>query len=80
MIRVAKRAMKVILSDANVSDEELMTAITGAESLLTSRPLTYQKANTNGDVPLTRNHSLHGQMGGTFSPETVDHTAFNPKK
>eukprot|EP00112_Aurelia_sp_Birch-Aquarium-sp1_P012313 Seg259.12 transcript_id=Seg259.12/GoldUCD/mRNA.D3Y31 product="hypothetical protein" protein_id=Seg259.12/GoldUCD/D3Y31 len=34
MIKAAKRALKGILTDPNVSDEELMTAIIGAESLL----------------------------------------------
>ena len=58
MIKAAKRALKAILTDANVSDEELMNAITGAESLLNSRPLTYQTANADNDVPLTPNHGL----------------------
>ena len=62
MIKAVKRALKGILTNANVSDEELMTAITGAESLLNSRPLTYQTANVEDDVPLTPNHFLHGQM------------------
>ena len=73
-------ALKAILTDANVSDEELMTAITGAESLLNSRPLKYQTANVDDDVPLTPNHFLHGQMGGSFAPETVDQTTFSPRK
>ena len=80
MIKAAKRALKAILMNANVSDEELMTAITGAESLLNSRPLTYQTANVDDDVPLTPNHFLHGQMGGSFAPETVDQTTFSPRK
>jgi len=65
MIKAAKRAIMAILSKANVTDEELMTAFTGAEVL---RPLTYQSAHPN-DVPLTPNHFLHGQIGGIFAPE-----------
>ena len=80
MIKAAKRAMAAILTNANVTDEELMTAITGAESLLNSRPLTYQAANVEDDVPLTPNHFLHGQMGGEFAPVSVDHTTFSPTK
>ena len=80
MIKAAKRALKAILTEASVSDEELMTAITGAESLLNSRPLTYQTANVDDDVPLTPNHFLHGQIGGRFAPDTVDETAFSPRK
>ena len=49
-----------------------MTAFTGAEALINSRPLTYQSANPSDDVPLTPNHFLHGQIGGQFAPESVD--------
>ena len=80
MIKAPKCAVKAILADANVSDEELMTAITGAEALLNSRPLTYQTANVDDDVPFTPNHFLHGQMGGSFAPESVDQTTFSPRK
>ena len=80
MIKAAKRAIHAILGNADITDEELTTAFTGAEALLNSRPLTYQSANPEDDVPLTPNHFLFGQIGGQFAPESVDHTAFNPKK
>ena len=41
MIRAAKRAVNAVLGNADVTDEELTTAFTGAEALLNSRPLTY---------------------------------------
>ena len=63
MIKAAKRAIFAILGSADVNDEELMTAFTGAEALINSRPLTYQSANPSDDVPLTPNHFLHGQIG-----------------
>lgn len=69
-----------MIGSADVTDEELMTAFAGAEALINSRPLTYQSANPNDDVPLTPNHFLHGQVGGLFEPETVDTTKFNPRK
>jgi hypothetical protein len=80
MIKAAKKAIKAILENADVSDEELVSAIAGAEGLINSRPLTYQSANASDVVPLTPNHFLHGQMGGQFAPETVDSTSFNPRK
>ena len=80
MIKAAKRGIHAILGNADITDEELTTAFTGAEALLNSRPLTYQSANPEDDVPLTPNHFLFGQIGGQFAPESVDHTAFNPKK
>ena len=80
MIKGAKRAVYAILGNADITDEELMTAFTGAEGFLNSRPLTYQSAYPENDVPLTPNHFLFGQVGGQFAPESVDETTFNPKK
>ena len=80
MIKGAKRAIYAILSNADITDEELMTAFTGAEALLNSRPLTYQSANPEDDVPLTPNHFLFGQVRGQFAPESVDETTLNAKK
>jgi len=80
MIKSAKRAIMAILKDADVNDEELMTAFTGAEALINSRPLTYQSAEVKDSLPLTPNHFLHGQMGGQFAPEEIDEVTFNPKK
>ena len=53
LIKSAKKAIKAILGDADVTDEELHTAICGAERLLNSRPITY--ANSG---PMTFRHSL----------------------
>ena len=80
MIKSAKRAINAILGQADITNEELMTAIIGAEGLINSRPLTYQSANHEDDVPLTPNHFLHGQAGGQFAPTTVDETQFSPRK
>ena len=75
MIKAAKRAIHAILGNADITDEELTTTFTGAEALLT-----YQSASPEDDVPLTPNHSVFGQIGRQFAPESEDHTAFNPKK
>ena len=56
MIKSAKKAIKVILGKADTNDEELTTAMIGAEGLINSRPLTYQSANPADDIPLTPNH------------------------
>ena len=41
MIKSAKKAIRGVIGNAEVTDEELLTAICGAESLLNSRPITY---------------------------------------
>ena len=74
MIKGAKRAVHAILGNADIRDEQLMSAFTGAEALLNSRPLTYQSANPEDNMP------LFGQVGRQFAPESVDETTFNPKK
>ena len=57
-----------ILGNADVTDEELMTAFTEAEGLINSRPLTHQSADLEDDIPPTSNHLIHGQIGGRFAP------------
>ena len=80
MVKSAKKAIKAILGQADINDEELMTAIVGAEGLINSRPLTYQSANHADDVPLTPNHFLQGQIGGQFAPMSVDETQYSSRK
>ena len=72
MIKFAKKAIYGIMSKGNVNDEELVTAITGAEALINSRSLTYQSSNPDNDAPLTPNHFLYGQVGGEFALESVN--------
>jgi hypothetical protein len=81
LIKSAKKAIRAILGDADVNDEELHTAICRAERLMNSRPLTYVSSDHNDLSPLTPNHFLTGQLGGPFAPEALDETeAYNPKK
>ena len=80
MIKAAKKAIYVILGAADITDEELLSAIVGAEGLINSRPLTYQSADPTDLIPLTLNHFLHGQIRGCFAPDCVDSVAFNPRR
>ena len=63
-----------------MTDEELLSAFVGSEGLINSRPLTYQSADPNDNVPLTPNHLLLGQLGGFFAPESPIENCFNPRK
>ena len=80
MIKAAKKAIYGILSKADVTDEELVTAMVGAEDLINSRPINYQSSNIKDDIPITPNHFLFGRAGGQFAPESVDENDFNPRK
>ena len=71
MIKAAKKATYAILSSADITDEELLSAVVGAEGLINSRPLTYQSSSPTDLTPLTPNHFLHGQLGGRFAPDSV---------
>ena len=81
LIKSAKKAIKVILGDADVTEEELHTAICGAERLLNSRPITYVSSDPNDLSPLTPSHFLVGEIGGPFAPEALDREqTCNPRK
>ena len=80
LVKSAKRAIRAVLKDAAVTDEELVTCFTGVEGILNSRPLTYQTSHPSDDVPLTPNHFLHGQAGGSFAPPATDSTGYNPQR
>ena len=81
LIKSAKKAIQAILGNADITDEELHTAICGAERLLNSRPITFVSSDSNDLEPLTPNHFLVGQLGGKFAPEVMDQEEiFNPRK
>ena len=80
MISAAKRAIYGFLSQADITDEELLTAFRGGEDLINSRPLTYQTADSKDDTPLMLNQLLYGLAGEDFSPDSVDTECYNLNK
>ena len=80
MIKAAKRAASNILGNADITDEELHTAFTGAESLFNECPLTYQSTDIKDIMPLTPNYFLFGQISGEFASESVKAEDYHPKK
>jgi len=62
------KATYAVVRDRYLTDEELITVFAGMESLLNSRPLTYQRSDPRDSVLMTPNHFLHSQMGGQFAP------------
>ena len=63
MIKAAKKAIYAILNCADITDEELLSAVVGAEGLMNSQPLTYQSTNPTDLSPLMPNHFFCGQFG-----------------
>ena len=43
-----------VLNKVDLTDEELITAIVGAEGLINSRPITYQSSNVDDAVTHTK--------------------------
>ncbi len=81
LIKSAKKAIKIILCDADIRDEELHTAICGTEHMVNFRQIPYVSADPNDLVPLTPNHLIVGQIGGRFASEAVDkENVYNPTK
>ena len=77
MIKSAKRAIMVILSNADVKDEELMTAFCGAEAMVNSRSLMYQSADIKDNVYISYTKPLLTWSNGrTFCPRTTDEIDF----
>ena len=64
LIKAARRYMFHVLSNSDLADEELMTAMAGDEGLMNSRPITYQSFIEDDPEPLTLNHFLFNQVGG----------------
>ena len=71
VVKAKKHAMMATLSQANLTDEELVTATVSAEGLLNSRPLTAVRIDVDDAAPLTPMHFLDGQCELTLPLEEV---------
>ena len=79
LVKVAKKTLKAIVGNAGLTDDELQTAIKEVETLLNSRPLTYEGTDPRDEPVLTPNHFLIGQLGGQLAPQLTDDLTFNPR-
>lgn len=80
MIKSTKRALRAILGEARLTDEELLTAVTEVEGLLNSRPLSYSSGDPKDSPVLTPNHFIIGNAGGQLAPRILEEQAVNPRQ
>ena len=78
-IKSAKPAVYDQFKSPEINDGELLSAFADAESLIYSRPLTYQSADAPVVSPITPNHFLLGQLGGQFTPEVEERMYYGVK-
>ncbi|XP_074643958.1 uncharacterized protein LOC141900806 [Tubulanus polymorphus] len=75
LVKSSKRVLKQILKGQLVIDSVLRTALIETESVINSRPLTYNSTDPNDFTAITPNHFLHG------GPKTINAPdIFEPKE
>ena len=65
MVKSTKRALYAILKERAPSVETLQTLLAEVESILNRRPLTHITLDSRDDEPLTPQHFLLGNLGGS---------------
>ena len=59
LIKSVKKALRTILGESRITDEELLTTVVEVEGSLNSCPLTYCSSNPNDEQVLTPNYFLY---------------------
>lgn len=70
MVKATKRALKTVISEENLTDEILVTALAKIENLMNNRPITYKgNPDARDPEPITPNHFLNrGRIAETLLP------------
>ncbi|XP_055543353.1 uncharacterized protein LOC129728904 [Wyeomyia smithii] len=68
LVRSVKTALGATCDNDNISDEDLLTIVIEAESIVNSRPLTYLPIDSAEQESLTPNHFLLGSSSGIRQP------------
>ena len=72
LVRSVKSALTVILKDHALKEETLRSALSEAQNICNSRPLTNIPLEHFENEPLTPNHFLFGPLGGEIAPSPYD--------
>ena len=68
MVKVIKKALKLIIRDRMFTDEALSTFVTEVESIINSLPLTAASDDINDLEPVTLYHLLIGKSSPNYWP------------
>ena len=68
LVKSVKRSLKAVLKEQVVQESVLRTTLIEVESVINSRPLTYNSADPDDFTALTPNHFLHGGATSVASP------------
>eukprot|EP00117_Sycon_ciliatum_P022619 scpid12577/ scgid5257/ len=82
MVKSMKRVLQGVLYRADLTDEELHTALVNAEDLINSRPLCTMTSDVEDLQPLTPQHFLVGHANSTMAAEVniTTETQVHPRK
>lgn len=80
LVRSLKTALKVILKERVPSEDTLITALTKAESVINSRPLTYVSLDHRDEKCLTPNHFLSLNSEQVRNPTDLENQPIDMKK
>ncbi len=72
MVGVAKRALESLCHYSDLTVDEFLTVAYKVANLVYSRPLSILSLS-EGDIILTPNHFLLGNLGGSLTTETLPH-------
>ena len=78
VVGALKKALQSVLYKASLTDEELQTAVTQAEGMLNTRPLTVMSADTDDLTPLTPLHFVVGHVNVATALETAADSESTP--
>ncbi len=70
IVRVAKRALESLCHYSDLTVDEFQTVAYKVANLVNSRPLS-RLSLSEGDIILTPNHFLFGNLGGSVTTENI---------
>ena len=80
MVKLMKRALRMIAKDRLFTEEALSTFLTEVESIINSRPLTPASDDIDNLEPIIPNHLLFGRPSPNYQPCVTNSEDINLRK